>query len=113
MSSENRPLHSNPHAADPALVRFTEALTATPDAKKADGIADMLLIFLSAGGTIIGVFLAAILYLLFVPSQVHTVQWMFLLLVSVGAGGVLGCLAVMLILNAKDLIAWESRQQGS
>lgn len=52
-------------------------------------------------------------YLLFVPSQVPTVQWTFLLLVCVGAGGVLGCLAVMLILNAKDLIAWEIRQHGS
>jgi hypothetical protein len=34
---------------------------------------------------------------------------MFLLLVSVGAGGVLGCLSVMGILNAKDLIEWENR----
>jgi hypothetical protein len=47
MNSEQVPLQSN---ADPALLRFTEALTNTPDAGKADGIADMLLIFLSAGG---------------------------------------------------------------
>ena len=82
MNSEQVPLQSN---ADPALLRFTEALTNTPDAGKADGIADMLLIFLSAGGTIAGVFLAAILYLFFTASQVHTISWMFLLLVSVGA----------------------------
>ena len=49
MSSEQIPLQAN---ADPALLRFTEALTNTPDAGKVDGIADMLLIFLSAGGTI-------------------------------------------------------------
>jgi hypothetical protein len=96
-------------ANEPSLVRFTEALTGNPDAKSADGIADMLLIFLSAGGTIAGVFVAAILYLYLTASQDHSTSWMFLLLVSVGAGGVLGCLSVMGILNAKDLIEWENR----
>jgi hypothetical protein len=117
MNSEKVPREtnavSNPSAADPALLRFTEALTHTPDAKAADGIADMLLIFLSAGGTIFGVFVAAILYLFFTASQAHTGSWMFLLLVCVGAGGVLGCLGVMAILNAKDLIAWENRSHSS
>jgi len=110
MNSEQVPLQSN---ADPALLRFTEALTNTPDASKADGIADMLLIFLSAGGTIAGVFLAAILYLFFTASQVHTISWMFLLLVSVGVGGVLGCLTVMAILHAKELIVWEMHHRPS
>jgi hypothetical protein len=117
MNSEKVPREtnavSNPPTADPALLRFTEALTHTPDAKAADGIADMLLIFLSAGGTIFGVFVAAILYLFFTASQAHTGSWMFLLLVCVGAGGVLGCLGVMAILNAKDLIAWENRSHSS
>jgi hypothetical protein len=117
MNSEKVPRQtnapSNPPGADPALLRFTEALTDSPDAKAADGIADMLLIFLSAGGTIFGVFVAAILYLFFTASQAHTGSWMFLLLVCVGAGGVLGCLGVMAILNAKDLIAWENRSHSS
>jgi hypothetical protein len=117
MDSEKVPRQTNAASsttgADPALLRFTEALTDTPDAKAADGIADMLLIFLSAGGTIFGVFLAAILYLFFTASQAHTGSWMFLLLVCVGAGGVLGCLGVMAILNAKDLIAWENRSHSS
>jgi hypothetical protein len=117
MNSEEIPLQSNvtskTPSADPALLRFTEALTNTPDAGKADGIADMLLIFLSAGGTIAGVFLAAILYLFFTASWAHTVSWMFLLLVCVGAGGVLGCLTVMAILHAKDLIVWEMRDRSS
>ena len=110
MNSEQVALQPN---ADPALLRFTEALTNTPDARKADGIADMLLIFLSAGGTIAGVFLAAIVYLFFTASQVHTTSWMFLLLVSVGAGGVLGCLTIMAILHAKELIVWETRHRSS
>jgi hypothetical protein len=114
MNSEKVPRQTNATpGADPALLRFTEALTDTPDAKAADGIADMLLIFLSAGGTILGVFVAAILYLFFTASQAHTGSWMFLLLVCVGAGGVLGCLGVMAILNAKDLIAWENRSHSS
>jgi hypothetical protein len=117
MNSEPIPLQSNvtskTPSADPALVRFTEALTNTPDARKADGIADMLLIFLSAGGTIAGVFLAATLYLFFTASQAYTISWMFRLLVTVGVGGVLGCLSVMAILNAKDLISWEMRGRSS
>jgi len=110
MNSEQIPRQLN---TDPALLRFTEALTNTPDASKADGIADMLLIFLSAGGTIAGVFVAAVLYLFFTPSQVHAASWMFLLLVSVGAGGVLGCLTVMAILHAKELIVWEMHHRPS
>jgi hypothetical protein len=105
--------HPQQMNADPALLRFTAALTSTPDARKADGIADMLLIFLSAGGTIAGVFLAAILYLFFTASQVRTVPWMFLLLVTVGAGGVIGCLIVMAILHARELIVWEMSDRSS
>jgi hypothetical protein len=114
MNSQERPIPTKANSStDPALLRFTEALTNTPDASKADGIADMLLIFLSAGGTIAGVFLAAVLYLYFTASQAHAGPWMFLLLVCVGVGGILGCLAVMAILNAKDLIAWETRDRSS
>ncbi len=94
---------------EPVLVRFTEALTGTTDAVKADGIADMLLIFLSAGGTIFGVFVTAILFVFVTANHPHTGSWIFLLLVSVGVGGVIGCLTVMAILNAKDLIIWETR----
>jgi hypothetical protein len=47
MSSQVPVPHSS-SSADPALLKFTEALTETPDAKTASGIADMLLIFLSA-----------------------------------------------------------------
>jgi peptidoglycan/LPS O-acetylase OafA/YrhL len=112
MSSEGSRVQ-NPSPADPALVRFTEALTGTTDAVKADGIADMLLIFLSAGGTIIGVFVAAILYVFFTENRPHTVPWMFLLLVCVGGGGVIGCLTVMAVLNAKNLIEWETRKRSN
>jgi hypothetical protein len=113
MSNQEAPAQtnviSNPSAAEPALLRFTEALTDTPDAKEAEGIADMLLIFLTAGGTILGVFAAAILYLFATAAHTHTGSWIFQLLVCVGAGGIVGCLGVMTILRAKDLIDWERR----
>jgi hypothetical protein len=113
MSIQETPVQTNvtshPSAAEPALLRFTEALTDTPDAKKAEGIADMLLIFLTAGGTILGVFAAATLYLFATAAHAHTGSWIFQLLVCVGAGGIVGCLGVMTILRAKDLIEWERR----
>jgi hypothetical protein len=83
MSSEEAPatVSSDSSSTDPALVRLTEVLTETPDAKAAGGIADMLLIFLSAGGTILGALLAAMLYLISTASRAHTGTWIFLLLV--------------------------------
>ena len=103
----------NPSSVDPALLGFVEALTDTHEAKKADGIADMLLIFLSAGGTILGAMAAATLYLFMTASHAHTGPWKFLLLACVFAGGLLGCFGVMGILNAKGLIAWERRARSS
>jgi hypothetical protein len=109
--SSKVPLPDSSSYPDPGLVRFTEALTNTPDAKAASGIADMLLIFLSAAGTILGALLVAMLYVLATASRAHTGSWIFQLLVCVGAGGVLGCLAVMAVLHAKDLIEWENRSR--
>jgi hypothetical protein len=113
MSNQESPVQTdvtlNPSATEPPLLRFTEALTDTPDAKNAEGIADMLLIFLTAGGTILGVLAAATLYLFTTAAHTHSGSWIFQLLVCVGAGGIIGCLGVMTILRAKDLIDWERR----
>jgi hypothetical protein len=109
--SGNAPVPDSSPSSDPALLKFTEALTDTPDARAASGIADMLLIFLSAAGTILGALLVAMVYVLATASRAHTGSWIFQLLVCVGAGGVLGCLAVMAVLHAKDLIEWENRSR--
>jgi hypothetical protein len=109
--SSKVPLPPSSPSSDPMLLKVTEALTDTPDAKAASGIADMLLIFLSAAGTILGALLVAMVYLMATASRAHTGSWIFQLLVCVGAGGVLGCLAVMAVLHAKDLIEWESRSR--
>src|ERR1700735_4829169 len=100
MSSEV-PIPDASSYGDPSLVKFTEAITGTTDAKAASGIADMLLIFLSAAGTILGAFLVTIVYVMATASRVHNGSWIFQLLVCVGAGGVLGCLTVMGVLHAK------------
>jgi hypothetical protein len=107
--SSKVPLPQSSPSSDPALLKVTEAITGTSDAKAASGIADMLLIFLSAAGTILGALLLAMVYVMATGSQAHTGSWIFQLLVCVGAGGVLGCLAVMAALHAKDLIEWENR----
>jgi hypothetical protein len=110
--SSKVPLPQSSPFSDPALLKVTEAITGTPDAKAVSGIADMLLIFLSAGGTILGAFLATIIYVMATGSRVNNGSWIFQLLVCVGAGGVLGCLTVMAVLHAKDLIEWESRSRS-
>jgi hypothetical protein len=110
MSSKAPVPHSSP-SSDPAMLRVTEAITGTSDAKAVSGIADMLLIFLSAAGTILGALLVAMVYVMATGSRAHTGSWIFQLLVCVGAGGVLGCLAVMGVLHAKDLIEWENRSR--
>ena len=109
--SSKVPLPQWSPSSDPALLKVTEAITGTPDAKAASGIADMLLIFLSAAGTILGALLVAMIYVLATASRAHTGSWIFQLLVCVGAGGVIGCLAVMGVLHAKDLIEWENRSR--
>jgi hypothetical protein len=70
--SSNAPVPRSSPSSDPALLKFTEALTDTHDAKAASGIADMLLIFLSAAGTILGALLVATLYVFATASRTHT-----------------------------------------
>ena len=98
-------------ATDPALVRFVEKLTDT-GTKQADGIADMLLIFLSAGGTILGSILAGGLYEYFRYTSDHDFAWITFLLITVAFGGVVGCLSVMGILHARNMIVWENKEHA-
>lgn len=94
---------------EPGLVRFTERLTDTPDPDEASREADMLLLFLAAGGTVLGTISGGILYLLLVSTRyAPTVPWMFWLLASVALGGICGCAIVMAALHAKQMIVWES-----
>ena len=95
------------HSDEPALVRFTGLITDTPDLDQADRMADMLLLFLAAGGTVLGTILGAVLFLYFSISHAPTVGWICALLVSVGLGGLGGCAAVMIVLHTKGMIAWE------
>jgi hypothetical protein len=52
------------YSDEPALVRFTGLITDAPDPHQADRMADMLLLFLAAGGTVLGTILGAITVLL-------------------------------------------------
>jgi hypothetical protein len=92
---------------EPSLVRFTGLITDTPDPDQADRMADMLLLFLAAGGTVLGTILGAVLFLCFSIPHAPTFGWMSALLVSVGLGGLGGCAVVMMVLHTKKMIAWE------
>jgi hypothetical protein len=95
------------HSDEPALVKFTGLITDTPDPDQADRMADMLLLFLAAGGTVLGTIFGAVLFLYFSIPHAPTFGWMSALLVSVGLGGLGGCAAVMVVLHTKGMIAWE------
>jgi hypothetical protein len=96
---------------EPSLVRFTEYIADTPDPDKADRIADMLLLFLAAGGTVLGSIGAAVVFLAAATRYAVTFVWMSTLIVTVGVGGLLGCATVMALLHFKGMITWENRRR--
>ena len=96
-----------PHSDEPALVRFTGLITDTPDPDQADRMADVLLLFLAAGGTVLGTILGAVLFFYFSIPHAPTFGWICALLVSAGLGGLGGCAVVMMVLHTKGMIAWE------
>ncbi len=88
--SSKVPLPPSSPFSDPALLRVTEAITGTPDAKAVSGIADMLLIFLSAAGTILGALLVAMVYVMATASRAHTAAGFFNCWCALGPVGCLG-----------------------
>ena len=96
---------------EPALVRFTSLVTDTPDPEQAGRMADMLLLFLAAGGTVLGTILGAVLFLYFSMPHAPAFGWICALIVSVGLSGLGGCAVVMMVLHTKGMIAWEHRRK--
>lgn len=99
------------HLGEPALVRFTSLVTDTPDLDQAARTADMLLLFLATGGTVLGTILGAVLFLYFSMPHAPTFGWICALLVSVGLSGLGGCAVVMIVLHTKGMIAREHRRE--
>jgi hypothetical protein len=96
---------------EPALVRFTSLVTDTPDPDQAARVADILLLFLAAGGTVLGTILGAVLFLYFSMPRAPAIGWICALVVSVGLSGLCGCAVVMIALHTKGMIAWEHRRE--
>jgi hypothetical protein len=93
---------------EPTLMRVTGLITDdTPDPNQAD----MLLLFLAAGGTVLGTILGTVLFLYFSMPHAPTFGWICALLVSVGLSGLGGCAVVMIVLGTKGMIAWEHRKK--
>jgi MFS family permease len=108
--AKDRGTESTP-SDEPSLVRFTSLITDTPDPDQAGRMADMLLLFLAAGGTVLGTILGAVLFLYFTMPHAPTFGWICALLVSVGLSGLGGCAVVMMVLHTKGMIAWEHRRE--
>jgi predicted permease len=96
---------------EPALVRFTSLVTDTSDPDQAARVADILLLFLAAGGTVLGTILGAVLFLYFSMPRAPAFAWICALVVSVGLSGLCGCAIVMIALHTKGMIAWEHRRE--
>ncbi len=102
-----------PHddAAAPELLTVTANLL-HESTLEADPKADMLLLFLLAGLTVLGCLLGAVLGA-GVSKNTKTYQhWMFVVLTSVCLGEVCGCAVGFLVLGARVLVRWERRHHS-
>ena len=92
---------------EPEIVKFTAKLTETEDPEQASRIADMLLLFIAAGGTVLGCLLAATAAVVLLTSKLSQGLGIASLLICVGVGGGLGFLVVSSLLHMKGLVRWE------
>ena len=99
-------------ATEPPFVQVTGYVTDTQDPEQASRMADMLLLFLAAGGTVLGTLLALGVFFLLTKPHLPTAGWITALLASVFLGAVLGCAVVMRLLHAKGMIRWERQRRS-
>lgn len=97
---------------EPGLVRITGQITGTSDPEEASRMADMLLLFLTAGGTVSGTFVALGLFFIATDPHLPTAGWITALLATVFLGGMVGCAIVMRLLHAKGMIRWEHKREA-
>ena len=103
--------HSDGRSNDePEVVRFTALLTQTADPEQASRIADMLLLFMAAGGTVLGCLLAATAAVALFSSKLSQGLGIASLLICVGIGGALGFVVVSSLLHMRGLIRWEKER---
>jgi hypothetical protein len=95
---------------EPPLLRATAIITRNPKARQDGRVADMLLLFLAAAGTVLGTLLGAVCFLFFSRFKAPTIGWVVSLLASTALGGVCGCAIVMIQLHAREMIIWEQQR---
>jgi hypothetical protein len=98
-------------ATEPPFVKVTGYITDTSDPEQAGRMADMLLLFLAAGGTVSGTFIALFIFLAATKLPLPTAGWIIALLGVVFVGAMVGCAAVMRLLHAKGMIRWEQQRR--
>ena len=80
----------------------------TYDAETVDRLADMILIFYAAGGTVLGALIGCVLSISLRIPQPTPMRFLFVVLTCVFLGALLGCAAVMAILNVRGLMRWDN-----
>ena len=91
------------------LLRYVSSVTGhTYDEEMVDRLADMVLIFYAAGGTVLGAIVGCGSSLFFLANKPWSTQSLLVVLATVCMGAFLGCIAVMAVLNVRGLVRWDN-----
>ena len=109
-SPEEAPTHTGAVAPQEALfVRYVSTLTGhTYDEDTVGHLADMLLIFYAAGGTVLGALAGGALSIPFLVPGLTPIQFALVVLSLVFLGALTVCGVVMTLLNLRGLVRWEN-----
>lgn len=90
-------------------MKYVSSVTGhTYDAETVDRLADMILIFYAAGGTVLGALIGCVSSTCLRIPQPTPMRFLFVVLTFVFLGALLGCAAVMAILNVRGLMRWDN-----
>ena len=106
---EEAPLHTEAAPQETLFVRYVSTLTGhTYDEDTVEHLADMLLIFYAAGGTVFGALVGGALSIPFLLPVTTPIRFLLLVLPLVFVGALIGCGIVMTLLTLRGLVRWEN-----
>ncbi len=90
------------------FVRYVSTATGhTYDEETVDHLADMLLIFYAAGGTVLGAICGCVISIAGLGPSPMPMRLLLVMPPVVFTGALMGCAAVLAILNLRGLVRWE------
>lgn len=108
--SVEQPLNQTevPVPKETLFVRYVSTATGhTYDEETVDHLADMLLIFYAAGGTVFGAICGCLISITGLGPSPSSMRLLLVMPPVVFAGALMGCAAVLAILNLRGLVRWE------